>query len=120
MRRTDLAAAADARRCTRAGPPPPEKQTVLIRVGRPPKPAAVTKQAEVIAMLPAPAGRNHRGHHEGDRLAAAFGAWLPRRGGPQELGLTLGSEKTGDERIYRSWRQGSPAKRKGKPARKAA
>lgn len=32
----------------------------------------------------APAGRNDRRHHEGDRLAAPLGAWVLRRYSPQE------------------------------------
>jgi hypothetical protein len=38
----------------------------------------------------------------------------------KRLGLTLASEKTGEERIYRVAAKGKAAKRKGTPARKAA
>jgi hypothetical protein len=37
----------------------------------------------------------------------------------KRLGLTLVSDKTGDERVYRIGDKPAPAKRKGKPARKA-
>ena len=38
----------------------------------------------------------------------------------KRLGLTLASEKTGEERIYRVAAKGKAAKRKGTPGRKAA
>ena len=43
--------------------------------------------------------RHHHGHHGGDRLAGAFGflAGVVRK----KLGLTLHSEKTDGERVYR-------------------
>jgi hypothetical protein len=52
------------------------------------------------------------GHHEGDRLAVAFGVRLPGRVVRKSLGLTLASEKTGEERIYRVAAKGKAAKRK--------
>jgi hypothetical protein len=41
------------------------------------------------------------GHHRGDRLPVAFRARLSGRGGAQEARLTLQSEKTDGERVYR-------------------
>jgi hypothetical protein len=61
---------------------------------------------------PAFTGRNDCGHHEGDRLAVAFGVRLPGRVVRKSLGLTLASEKTGEERIYRVAAKGKAAKRK--------
>jgi hypothetical protein len=52
-------------------------------------------------------------------LAAPLGPRLFDSGGAQKLGLTLVSEKTGEERIYRVIVSDIPLKRKSRPGRNA-
>ena len=51
----------------------------------------------------------HYGHHGGDRLASAFGAGLPGRVVRKKLALTLHSEKSDGERVYRVIDNGAEA-----------
>jgi hypothetical protein len=62
---------------------------------------------------PQQTGRDHRHHDEGNCLAAPLGPRL-------FVGLTLVSEKTGEERVNRIIASDIPPKRKGRPGRKAA
>ena len=60
---------------------------------------AGSKQSRVIAMLQSP-DRNDCRDDEGNRLAAAFSAWLPCRRGAQTLKLKLSSQKIDGNRVY--------------------
>ena len=65
--------------------------------------------------------RNHRRHHEGDRLAAAFGPRLFAGVVRKKLGLTLDSEKSDGERVYRIVaRKAAKRRQSRRPGRKAA
>ena len=67
---------------------------------------------------PSETGRDHRDHHAGNRPHSVRGflTAVVRT----KLGLTLVSEKTGEERVYRIVANDVSPKRKGRPGRKAA
>ena len=74
--------------------PRPEAQTGKTREG--------TKQAQLIAMLKRPEGRNNRADRRGDRLAAAHGARRVRRRAEEEARHHRHlREGRGRERVYR-------------------
>ena len=78
-----------------------------------------SKQAQVLAILHS---------KQGATIATIMEAtgWQPTRSAAltavvrKKLGLTLVSEKTGEERVYRVIASDIPPKRKGRPGRKAA
>src|SRR4051794_38029674 len=71
---------------------PAKRAVPLINAGRS-KPRANPKQDKVARPATATRRRDHRCHHEGDRLAAVFGPRLLCRGPAQKFGLTLESER---------------------------